>query len=316
MSDTSSDLPSPETSPTASSAPANASPSPGARGRIWARLKPLLLPAVAAIWAALGTFWSIFAWYHQEVLVPSGAPVNLVADITVAELKSGRVPGTDGKQILTPVQVTVKASNVSIKTIYLLANYWDASAAQVIPSSPDADGSGWLAPVNAGQQRLLNNGQPDHTLPGRYYVYSHRDRVGWGNLFPTTYVLHPKEEISASVLFYLPAGFYNMVHIEVLIASTEKPDLALQYHVDDNHVSSRVFHKDADGTLHELTDPTQFKQATDVIPVTQSFRDVPLESFVVVKDAKAGRSSSDRPCPLSFARQTCTTPAPSQPPRR
>src|SRR5262249_62415654 len=170
----------------------------------------------------------------------------------------------------------VKASNVSTKTIYLLANYWDASAAKVSASSPDADGTAWLGPVNAGQERLLKNGQPDHTLPGRFYVFSHRDRVGWGNLFPTTYVLHPKEEISASTLFYLPAGLYNMVHVEVQIATTEKPDLALRYIVDDDHVTARFFRRDGDGTLHVLTDPTQIKKATDAIPVTQSFRDTPL----------------------------------------
>jgi len=274
-----------------SSAPSPGAPSPRAQWWRWERAKTLLVPATAALWAALGTFWSIFAWYHQEVVVPANAPVNLIADVTVGELKSGRVPGASSKQMLTPVLVTVKASNVSTKTIYLLANYWDASAAKVVASSPDAYGTAWLDPVNAGQERLLKNGQPDHALPGRFYVFSHRDRVGWGNLFPTTYVLHPKEEISAATLFYLPAGLYNMVHVEVQIATTEKANLAVQYHVDDDHVSARFFRKGADGTLHVLTDPKQIKQAEDAIPVTQSFRDAPLEVLTISEDSRLGVNS-------------------------
>ena len=313
MSDTLSDLPSPEIPAAVQLVPANSdtSKSPSTSWWHWGRIKTLLLPAAAAIWAALGTFWSIFAWYHQEVLVPSGAPVNLVADVTVAELKNGRVRSMGSEQMLTPVEVTVKASNVSTKTIYLLANYWDASAAQVLPSTPDADGTAWLGPVNAEQELLLKNGQPDYKLPGRFYAFAHRDRVGWGNLFPTTYVLHPKEEISATTLFYLPAGFYNMVHIEVLIATTEKPDLALQYHVDDDRVSARVFRKGADGTLHELIDPTQRKQATDAIPVTQSFSDTPLEGLGIADDAKSGMDFSARQCSSQSTRKTCGTLAPS-----
>jgi hypothetical protein len=297
----------PENQTTGQLKPASSNTPPSTSTRWWhrERIKALLLPAAAAIWAALGTFWSIFAWYHQEVVVPSGAPVNLVANVTVAEMKSGRVLSTGSKQLLTPVEVTVKASNVSTKSIYLLANYWDASAAQVLPSSPDADGTAWLDPVNAGQQRLLENGQPDYTLPGRFYVLVHRDRVGWGNLFPTTYVLHPKEEISASTMFYLPAGLYNMVHIEVQIATTEKPDLALQYHVDDDHVSARFFRKDASGTLHQLTDRTQIKRATDVIPVTQSFSDTPLEAMSVGDDSKVGVDSSGRQCSSQSIGKNC-----------
>ena len=290
MSDKPADVPSPQVPATSQLAAANCdtSPPPNTPRWQWERIKTFLLPVTAALWAALGTFWSIFAWYHQEVLVPSNAPVNLIADVTVAELKSGRVRSAGSKQMLTPVEVTVKASNVSTKTIYLLANYWDASAAKVLASSPDADGTAWFDPVNAGQERLLKNGQPDHTLPGRFYLFAHRDRVGWGNLFPTTYVLHPKEEISASTLFYLPAGFYNMVHVEVQIATTERPDLALKYHVDDEHVSARFFRKEVDGTLHELIDRAQIKRATDAIPVTQSFRDAPLEDLGVADDAKIG----------------------------
>ena len=44
------------------------------------------MPVAAGLWAALGTFWTIFAWYHQEIVVPSTAPVNLTAEVTLEDV--------------------------------------------------------------------------------------------------------------------------------------------------------------------------------------------------------------------------------------
>jgi hypothetical protein len=239
----------------------------------WQLLKTLAVPAVAALWAALGTFWTIFAWYHQEVVVPSAAPVNLVTDVTVQEV------GVDsrGDRRFAAVQVTVTANNVSTKTIHLLANYWDAWAGSVAESPPNANGDDWLVRINAAQVRQRKSGQPDYALPGRYYKPSRLVRVGWGNLFPTTYILHPKETISASALVYVPVDRYDMVHVEVHIPTTELSNVELMFVVDEKTVQPVFFRKRDNGKTEEVRNKEDIIALAEKIQETQAFREIILQ---------------------------------------
>jgi hypothetical protein len=233
-----------------------------------------IVPVTAAIWAALGTFWSIFAWYHQEVVVPSAAPVNLTTEVTVQEAGTGHTRSGSGDEKLDAIQIAVTANNVSTKPIHLLANYWDAWGGKISPRANGADGAAWLKGVNAAQVDQDKNGQLHYALSGRYYDVSQFERVGWGNLFPTTYVLQPKETISASALFYVPAGVYDMVHVEVHIPTTERPNVALMFGVDATSVQPRIFRIAPDGTRQQVT--AQSDIAPLKIQETQAFREISL----------------------------------------
>lgn len=264
-------------------APAVADPAPAEGTPGLDLLKSLAVPIVAALWAALGTFWTIFAWYHQEVVVPAAAPVNLVTDVTVQEVGMN---SREGRK-LAAVQVTVTANNVSTKTIHLLSNYWDAWAGTVSETPPEGNSDNWIARINAAQMDQRKSGQPDYALPGRHYRLNSMDRVGWGNLFPTTYILHPKETISASALFYVPVDRYDMVHVEVHIPTTELPDVELMFVVDQKSVHPVLYRKRDDGTIEEVRRQEDIDALAERVQETQAFREIVLQHSPGSADASA-----------------------------
>ena len=268
-------------------APAAEDPVPAEKTPGLDLLKSLAVPIVAALWAAIGTFWTIFAWYHQEVVVPAAAPVNLVTDVTVQEVGMN----SRGGKGLAAVQVTVTANNVSTKTIHLLSNYWDAWAGTVAESAAEGNGDDWIARINAAQADQRKSGQPDYALPGRHYKLSGMDRVGWGNLFPTTYILHPKETISASALFYVPVDRYDMVHVEVHIPTTELPDVELMFVVDQKSVHPVLYRKREDGTTEEVRGEEDIDALAAKVQQTQAFREIVLQH----SPGSASASAQPRP---------------------
>lgn len=266
-----------ETAPAAAApaAPGTGEAKPRFAARCWQVLRAVAVPTVAAIWAALGTFWTIFAWYHHEVVVPSTAPVNLVTEVTVQQVSRDRPGVSKGGEPLDAIQVSVSANNVSTKTIHMLSNYWDAWGGTVTQTAPDSEES-WLARVNAAQADQDRTGQPDYAIPGKHYKPSRLERVAWGNLFPTSYVLHPKETISASVIFYVPAGSYDMIHVEVHIPTTERADLSLMFVVDKQNVHPVFFGQDAEGKKIEIRDKAGIAAASAKIQETQALREIAL----------------------------------------
>lgn len=216
-------------------------------------LRALLVPVAAGLWAALGTFWSIYAWYHQEVVVPSAAPVNLTTQVTVQEVGTGHATAGTSEEQLDAIEVMVTANNVSTKTIHLLANYWDAWAGKVEPRPSESGEIAWLQDINKMQAIQYETGRLHYATSGRYYSVRTFERVAWGNLFPTSYLLHPKETISASTLFYVPKAAYDMVHVEVHIPTTELQTVELMFVVDTDRVKPKFYRTEPNGGRHEVT---------------------------------------------------------------
>jgi hypothetical protein len=227
---------------------------PGARLRsILLTARAGIVPVAAGLWAALGTFWSIYAWYHQEVVVPSTAPVNLTTDVTVEEVGTGRTTAGASEEQLEAIQIMVTANNVSTKTIHLLANYWDAWAGKVASRLSATGPAPWLQDINKMQAIQNETGRLHYATSGRHYGITTFERVAWGNLFPTSYILHPKETISASTLFYVPKGAYDMVHVEVHSPTTELQTVELLFVVDTDRVKPKFYQIGSNGERKEVT---------------------------------------------------------------
>jgi hypothetical protein len=255
---------------------AAATPSRTRSQALRAAARAAVVPIAAAIWAALGTFWSIFAWYHQEVVVPAAAPVNLTTDVTVQEAGTGHTRTDSGNANLDAIQVAVTANNVSTKPIHMLANYWDAWGGAVESRGDDADSAAWISGINAAQADQDKKGQLHYGLSGRFYNINKFERVAWGNLFPTTYVLQPKETISASALFYVPKGMYDMVHVEIHIPTTERPNVDVMFTVDAKGVQPKIYRIGKDGARQLVASASDLAQLK--IQETQAFREVSLRN--------------------------------------
>jgi hypothetical protein len=234
-----------------------------------------LLTIAAGLWAALGTFWSIYAWYHQEVVVPSTAPVNLTTEVSVEEVGFGAPTKGSSEEQLDAIQLMVTANNVSSKNIYLLTNYWDAWGGKVAPRSSNADMALWLRNVNQWEAIQNETGQLYYSPSGKYYEITAFERVAWGNIFPASYILYPKETISASVVFYVPKNSYDLVHVEVHIPTTEKLKMVdLMFVVDADRVKPKFFKVGPQGQRTEVVEQAEI----DALKVqeTQSRRQLSL----------------------------------------
>ncbi len=250
--------------------------------KVLAALRAAIVPVAAGLWAALGTFWTIFAWYHQEIVVPSTAPVNLTTEITLEA--AGSRSQSDGQSNsptanqLEAIQLSVTANNVSSKDIRLLSNYWDAWIGKV-SLQPDASDNAWLREANDNQADQATSGQLRYARDGKYYKIEGFERVAWGNVFPTTYLLYPKETVSASVLFYVPKEGYDLVHVEVHIPTKEKEKngekaVDLTFIVDRGRVKPKYFKVDKNGSRQEVTEKEDIQALK--IQETQSIKQLSL----------------------------------------
>jgi hypothetical protein len=244
-----------------------------------------VVPAAAALWAALGTFWTIFAWYHQEIVVPSTAPVNLTTEVTLERV------GQQSSGKLDSVLLSVTATNVSGKNVHLLRNYWDAWAGKVNVESNGADNSSWLKDINAQEASR----DFSYATRAKYYNVSGLERVAWGNLFPDTYVLSPKETVSASVVFYVPRDAFDLVHVEVHIPTTPKSGVIVQFLVDQERVKPKFFKIAPDGSQEEITGQSGMDDLR--IQETQARKQLALSRSDVTTPLKATSAKVPVPSP-------------------
>jgi len=237
-------------------------------------VRAVIGPVAVALWAALGTFWSAFAWYHQEYIVPSTAPVNLITEVTLEEVGFSGQANAQPMGQLEAIELSVTANNVSGRNVYFLSNYWDAWAGKVEFQAKVADNESWLQDVNKLQDLQAKSGQFDIVKSGKYSKIS-IERIAWGNLFPSRYFLYPKETVSTSVLFYVPRGSYDLAHVEVHIPTTGKQNSVEEiFLVDQEMVRSKYFKIDPDGNRNEVIEQADI----DALPIqeTQSRKQLSL----------------------------------------
>jgi hypothetical protein len=263
----------------------------GRRRSFLAAAKDAILPVAATLWTALGTFWTIFAWYHQEIVVPSTAPVNLTTEIALENVGSSKRTSAHPAEQFEAIQLTVTAANVSGKSVYMLANYWDAAGGKVELQSNIGNNEAWLRDINEQEQLQAQTGQFRYSMSGKYYKISRVERVAWGNVFPSTYFLYPKETVSASVIFYVPKGSYDLVHVEVHIPTTkDRNSVQMSFLVDQERVKPKYFKIDTNGIQQEIAE-------TDIPPglvqETQSRKQLALWR----NDASAKPTSPAAPSP-------------------
>jgi hypothetical protein len=110
------------------------------------------------------------------------------------------------------------------------------------------DDRAWLKSINELEKFQETSGQFYYATTGKYYKIPAFDRLAWGNIFPPTYSLYPKETVSASILFYVPKGMYDLVHVEVHIPTTAKQDsVELAFLVDHEKIKTKYFRIDKNG---------------------------------------------------------------------
>jgi hypothetical protein len=206
--------------------------------RHWVQTLVIIAGIVAGVWQ----------FVFKEIWSPAAAPINLTTEVNVKE--AGFRVASSGKSTeqLEAIELMVTAINVSTRTVYLLSNHWAAWGMKV-GASQSGDAQAWQKDVS----EQMSKGEDSYGAVGRHYEMKEGNLVAWGNVFPKTYLLYPKESVSRSFLFYVPKGGYDLVEVDVGIPTASVPNAAeVIYTVNDQGGYARVNRIGPNGVRSEM----------------------------------------------------------------
>jgi hypothetical protein len=209
-------------------------PTHSASARLW--LQAVAIPLVLAV----GGFWQ---FYLKERVWPAAA-INLTTDVTIKEagLKAAAA-SSSGSDKLEAIELVITARNPSSSTVYLLANYWVAwgtrisSRQQVSETSDDvaalvSQGTGISAAQELSEKSddwlegVADLVSKRHGLVvGKHYTGVDSTLVALGPAFNDNY-LRPNEKVSATYVFYVPEGVYDLIEVGVSLPTTSRENPA------------------------------------------------------------------------------------------
>jgi hypothetical protein len=169
--------------------------------RLW--LTAVAIPGVLAV----AGFWQ---FYLKEVLWPAAA-INLTTEVIIKEAGISTNPEARN---LEAIQVVITAQNPSSDKIYLCTNYWLAYGL-TIGAPKQEKGEDWVGDLT----RVINSNSGQ--LPGKHYMYNEKILVAGGQAL-IDWGLNPHEKVSATFVFYIPQGRYDLLAVNVVVPTTAR----------------------------------------------------------------------------------------------
>jgi hypothetical protein len=230
--------------------------------RLW--IQAIAIPTVAIAWGA-------YTFYFKEILSPSIAPINLTTQVAVKEAGFGGASSGENKDQFEAIELAVTATNPSSRDVYLLPNYWRVMGVP-IETRPKSDD--WVENANT---LIEEKTQPANA--GAHYKAKKDVLVAAGSVFNDE-VLHPNESISASFVFYVPLGRYDVLNVDVSLPTTAKQSSAWYVHKlkPDGTIESPAYRMANDDTLGaEITDfMAAYRDPTIQLQTAGSWRQLSL----------------------------------------
>lgn len=164
--------------------------------------------------------WTYYTFVQERFVLPRSAPVNVTAEVEVAPV-GALVDPARGR--LVAVEIRLTARNAGPRIVYLLPSYWAAHGLNVTPGAV-ADWTDSL-PEDLDGRREHRRGQ--------YYAVSDPQLIGASVAFPDEF-LQPGEQVSRSIVFYVPEQQFDVLQVKVMIPSAyEDGVLDVDYAYDD-----------------------------------------------------------------------------------
>jgi hypothetical protein len=198
---------------------------------IWESVRLWLTAVAIPVVLALAGFWQ---FYLKEVWWPATA-INLTTEVTVKQA-GHRAASSPQSNELEAIEVLINARNPSTSTVYLTANYWAACGVTITaPQEGGEKSEDW----REGLTELIDKRVPFPV--GKHYNNNKGTLVAAGTAFTDNY-LRANEKVSASFVFYVPKGVYDLVTVEVLLPTTSRenparigePALGVDYSLDSD----------------------------------------------------------------------------------
>jgi hypothetical protein len=174
---------------------------------------------VAAFIAA--AIWALYTFVWTQYLQPRQVPVNISLNLEMQKvpdestpLRAAAAASHDG---LVAVELSVKATNPSSRSVFLPPSAWIARAYRVAPARARGDFPRAASGI-VGQASLR---------PFEKYVETvHSEAVAAGRLFGDD-VLKPNETIARRIVFHLPPAHYDAVEVYTCVPSTDQKDIGI-----------------------------------------------------------------------------------------
>lgn len=179
---------------------------------------------VALVAAAL---WSIVTFVWIQFVQPKQVPVNISLNLDMQKVPAGSLQPAAavvdrGGRPLMAVELSVKATNPSSRSVFLLPSAWIARAYRVKPVGARAD-------FPASASRLMRE---KGVLPlEKYAQASGSEAVAAGKLFADD-LLKPSETISRRIVFHLPPENFDVIEVYTCVPSSDLPTVGVLWTPD------------------------------------------------------------------------------------
>jgi hypothetical protein len=176
---------------------------------------------VAFVGAAI---WAICTFIYLQFMQPKQVPVNISLNLDMQKVPAeGARPapaaaGPDGHRLVA-VELSVKATNPSSRSVYLLPSAWLARGYKVHPAVKRVN-----VPASASERIRDNVIRPIE----KYADIADSEAVAGGRLFADD-VLKPNETISRRIVFHLPPDFYDVVEVYTNVPSSDRPAIGIRW---------------------------------------------------------------------------------------
>lgn len=184
----------------------------------------------------VGAVWALYNFWFKEFFQPKQVPVNISLSLelqkeTATSQAASLVAGDQAPGGLVAVELSVKATNPSSRTVYLLPSAWVARGYTVQATDTRKD-----FPTSAGKNIAENKIRPVE----KYVSESNSTAVAAGRVFADT-ELKPNETITRRIVFHVPPSPYNAVEVFTCIPSTSaRQGIGVKWRVRGDELSWQI----------------------------------------------------------------------------
>ncbi len=160
--------------------------------------------------------WAIITFGYEKIFIPQTAPVNISVNLNLHK------SGMNGRQHSYAVEMTIQAVNPSTRQVFIYPSIWRVDG--ITLSARKAGGRDFLKDMN----NTLNSTERTYQAD---YEFSSSGPIAMGKIFDDD-SLKPMERIERKLIFYVPAGKYDLLEAKCFIPTGTKEGLIAEWNVD------------------------------------------------------------------------------------
>ncbi|TSA13467.1 MAG: hypothetical protein D4R73_00885 [Deltaproteobacteria bacterium] len=192
---------------------------------------------ISAIIAA--ALWAIYTFVYKEITVPKSAPINVTLNLKLKKVGAGNIKD---KKPLAGIEMNVLAKNPSSLKIHIFPSIYVVYGYKITDTLNE----------------FLNNPTLKKSFQKEFFWSKHSAEEPWsivtfGNLLEGTIDLKPGEEVTRTLVFYVPVGEYDCLRAHAIIPNAkDRRGIKLEWYFSHKGPIATVLRKKADGSYEAI----------------------------------------------------------------